>query len=249
LKAIPGITPREVAKGHFAFDAPGANGKRSIHIRTVPIQWADPLPADAWSAEMAKATHVLFISGISGGKKDVDPLTLLADASAGADRVKTVESVVGDAHGRCVVGTVGKNDFKPGFKLDHARFAMAAPPGKPDPITKLLGSNRTLDVEVELTLAPAPKEADVTRWIGEARRWIGDTVAPIKAQFAGGGPLVDAYIEMMSVVGERGFSHKLDGAALTLSWQTARVPQADINALDKKFSGLVGAPARNGATP
>jgi len=239
LKAIPGIKPKEVAKGHFQFEAPGAKGTRMIHIRTVPIQWADPLPADAWSLDMAKATHILFLSGISGGKTDVDPLTLIADATAGADKVKTTEGVLGDAHGRCVVGTVGKNDFKPGFKLDHARFAMGAPPGKSDPITKLLGSNRTLDVEVELTLSPAPKEADVTRWIGEARRWIAETVAPIKANFAGQGPLVDAYIEMMAVVGERGFNHKLDGAALTLSWQTARVPQADINALDKKFSGLI----------
>jgi hypothetical protein len=238
LRAIPNVTVKEVAKDHYTFDAPGANGARSIHVRSVPIRWPDKLPSDAWSTEQAKATHVVFLTGVFG-KGDVDPLTAIADGAAAAAHVADAEGVLADAHGRCVVGTVGGSEFKPGFKLDHARFAMAAPPGAGDPLTRLLGSNRTLDVEVELSLVPAAKEADVARWIVETKAWMTQTLAPVKAQFAGQGPVVDAYVDMLGLVVERGFTHRLAGPALTLSWQTKRVPQSDLAAIETRLGAMM----------
>ncbi len=173
------------------------------------------------------------------GGGNVDPLAAIADAGAAAARVKDAEAILDDARGRCAVGNVGKHDFKPGFKLDHARFAVALPEGKSDPVTALLNSNRTLDVEIELTLAPAAKEADVKRWITETRAWMTTTLAPVKAQFAGQGPIVEAIADMLGVVAERGFQHKLTGPALLLSWQTKRVPQADISAIETRLGSLM----------
>jgi len=239
MKAIPGLAVKELGKDHYAFEAPGAKGPRSIHVRSVPIRWPDKLPTDKWSADEAKATHLLFVTGAFGKGSDVDPLAAVADAGEAADRVKDAESIVEDARGRCAVGLVGKNDFKPGFKLDHARFAIALPEGKSDPVTAMVNSNRTLDVEVELTLAPAATETDVKRWIAETRAWMTTTLAPVKAQFTGQGPVVEAIADMMSVVAERGFRHKLTGPALLLSWQTRRVPQADISAIETRLGALM----------
>lgn len=239
IKSLPGLTVKEVGKDHYAFEAPDAKGPRSIHVRAVPIRWPDKLPTDKWSLDEAAATHLVFVTGVFGKGSDVDPLAMLAEAGAAVDRVKDAESLLDDAHGRCVVGFSGKDDFKPGFKLDHARFAVALPEGKGDPVTALVGSNRTLDVEIELTLAPAAKEADVTRWIAETRTWMTTVLAPVKAQFGGQGPLVEVIADLLGLITERGFQHKLAGPALRLSWQTRRVPQADVSAIESRLGALM----------
>jgi hypothetical protein len=240
VKTIPNVTPKEVAPGHFAFDAAGASGPRSIHIRVVPLQWTAKAPTDPWSAEMAKATHVIFLGGVLGKGKDVDPFAVMADAAAAPARVRDAEGVLGDARERCVVGTVGAHDFQPGYKLDRARFALAVPTGAGDPLSRLLDSKRSLDAEVELTLSPAPSEADVNRWIAAARAWVGQMAEPIRMQFAGSGPLADAYLDMMALVGTRGFTHQRKDKALVLSWRTDRVREADISALEHELEGAMG---------
>ena len=245
LKTIPGIQPKKVADNHWSFDAPGEQGMREIHIRALPIQWGQPLPTDDWAKDQAKATHVLFISGLMG-KGDVEPLSVLADAKTAPALVKDAEGLLPDSHGRCAVGVVGPNDWKPGFKLDRARFAMAAPPGGGDALTKLIGSDRTLDVELEANLTPPPAEKDYNAWYAEAKDWISSTVDPIKMQFAGGGPMVDAYFDMMSLVASRGFDHQIKGKALTLSWRTNRIQQSDLSAIE---SELESAGAGAGLTP
>ncbi len=240
LKTIPGITPIKIADNHYKFDAPGATGPRTIHVRVVPIQWGAAMPTDAWSTEMTKATHLIFLGGVFG-KGDVDPLASIADPKAAAAQVRNAEGMLADAHGRCVVGTVGPNDFKPGFHLERGRFAMAAPSGAGDPLTRLIGSTRSLDAEVELTLSPAAKETDVTQWIDESRAWVSSIAEPIRGQFAGAGPMVDAYFDMMGLVASRGFTHTLKDKALQLSWRTDRVKEADISAVEAEFQSVMGA--------
>lgn len=244
LKTIPNVTPKVEGPNHWSFEAPGAQGVRSIHVRALPIQWGAALPDDAWTTEEAKATHVLFVSGLMG-KGDVDPLTVLADATAAPARVKDAEGLLGDARERCAVGVVGANDFQPGFKLEHARFAMAAPSNGGDPLTKLIGSSRTLDTELELVIAPPPSEQDYAGWYDQATTWVGGIVEPIKAQFAGNGPMVDAYLDMFKLVGTRGFQHKLAGKSLTLSWRTDRIQQSDLTAIESELEHAMPA----GATP
>jgi hypothetical protein len=212
LKSIPNVTPKQEGPGHWSFDAPGAQGMRSIHVRAIPIQWGQSLPTDAWSQDEAKATHVLFVSGLMG-KGDVDPLAVLADAKAAPDRVKAAEGMLADARERCAVGVVGPNDWKPGFKLDHARFAMAAPSSGGDPLTRLIGSSRTLDTELELVLDPKPSEADYATWYDQATAWVADT---------------------------RGFQHKLDGRSLQLSWRTDRIQQSDLTAIEGELEHAAG---------
>jgi hypothetical protein len=242
LALVPGAKIEDHGDGHYSFGAPGAQGKRDIHVRVVPIKWSGgSLPADPWNTWQATATHVIFLSGLMGDA-GVDPLTMLADAAGAAGRVKEAEAVAPDPGGRCVVGTVGPNDFKPGFKLDKARFVMAAPSGKPDPMTKLLESDRTFDVEIELTLTPAPKDSDLKKWIEEGKAWMAEVAAPIKMQFAGQGPAVDAMIDMFSLIGERGFKPTITGNNLQLSWRTDRLPQSDLDAIETKLQAVMGTP-------
>jgi hypothetical protein len=167
---------------------------------------------------------------------------MLADAATGLAKVRATESLATNPSGRCVVGTVGPNDFKPGFKLDKARFVMAAPSGKADPLTRLLDSDRTLDVEVELTLSPAPKDSNVKAWIEESKQFLAGIAAPIRMQFASQGEMVDMMVEMFSLIGERGFKPTITGQNLVLSWRTDRVPQAELDALERKFQSVLGTP-------
>ena len=242
LALVPGAKVEDHGDNHYSFGAPGAQGKREIHVRVVPIKWGGgSLPQDPWNTWQATATHVIFLSGLMGDA-GVDPLTMLADAAGAAARVKETEAVAANPGGRCAVGSVGPNDFKPGFKLDKARFVMALPTGTPDPMTKLLESDRTLDVEVELTLTPAPKDSDVKKWIAEGKAWMAEIAAPIKMQFAGQGPAVDAMIDMFALIGERGFKTSITGQNLLLSWRTDRVPQSDLDAIEAKLQGVMGTP-------
>ena len=241
-KVVPGGAPVDHGNGHYAVETQGMKGPRTVNVRVLPIKWGAPPPADDWAKTATKATHVIFVIGVDGKNKDIDPLPLLADATEGAARVKDTESLVTDAHGRCIVGHTGPSDFKPGYKLDKARFAMAAPPGAGDPLTKLVGSNRTLALEIELTLTPAAKDADVKKWIQEGKAWASQTAAPIKAQFAGQGPMVEALMDMFALIGERGFKSQINGKALRLSWRTDRVPQSDLDAIEARLQKLVGTP-------
>lgn len=243
LKALlPASTPKDHGKGHYSVDTPGTSGTRTIHVRVVPIQWPAKLPADAWSQEAAKATHVVFIGGVDGKNADVDPLTLLADAPTALAHVQDAEGVLADPNGRCLVGRVGPRDFQPGYKLDAARVGLAAPAagaGRPDPLMTMIGSQRTLDLQVELVLSPAPKPADVSGWIAAGRQWASNIATPIRAQFAGA-PMVDVMFDMLVLLGERGFRHEVKGNALRFSWRTDRVPRGDLDALEARLQAVMG---------
>jgi hypothetical protein len=237
-KLLPGTPQKTIAPGHYTIDTKGSSGTRTIHVRVVPIAWTAKPTGDAWVTESGRATHVVFIGGVDGKNVDVDPVALLADAQTGLAHVKDAEGVLGDARGRCILGRVGATDFQPGFKLDHGRFAMAAAPGKNDALMAMLDSQRTLDLTVELTLSPAPKDADAKSWIAQGRAWAGNIALPIRAQFAGN-PMLDAYLDMLALLGNRGFKHEIADKALRFSWRTDRVPRGELDALEKRFSALL----------
>lgn len=236
---LPNMPQKTIADGHYTIDTPGSRGTRVIHIRVLPLSWTAKPTGDAWNTEAARATHVVFIGGVDGKNVDVDPLTKLADPETALASVKDAEAVVGDARGRCIVGRVGATDFQPGYKLDRARFALAAPSGQGDPLMGLLDSKRTLDFTVELELSPPAKEADVKKWIQQGRMWMGGLAAPIRGQFAGN-PVLDVYFDMLALLGERGFAHELKGKSLRFTWRTDRVPRKDLDALEQRFQAVLG---------
>ncbi len=236
---VPGVKPKQVGKDSYTLEAPGEQGPRTLHIQAVPIGWPSPLPADSWSKEAAKATHILFVTGLFGKSTEVDPLSVMADAQTAAARVKDVEGVVPDAHGMCVRGAVANKDFQPGFKLDKSRFAFVAPEGKGDALGELLGSTRSLDLEVELGLTPAPTPKAVDGWIAQARAWLGMTMEPVRQQFGAGNPLVDVIFEVGALIGNKGFHHDIKGNALVLSWRTDRISHADLAGVEGQLEGAM----------
>jgi hypothetical protein len=240
-KLVPGATPNQVGKDHFTVESPGAQGPRTLHLQAVPIAWPKEVPADRWSTDAARATHVVFITGLYGKSTEIDPLAALADPATAAARIKDAEGVVSDAHGRCVVGVVGKHDFQPGYGLTRARFALAAPETGGDPLTNLMGSRRSLEFAVELALDPAPTEAVFGKWNAQARAWLRETMAPVRAQFAAQGPVVDVMFDLAALLGDRGFKHEIKGNALAMSWRTDRVPTSDLAALETRMQAAMKA--------
>ncbi len=238
---VPGATPKQLGKDHFAVDSPGAQGPRTVHLQALPIAWPAQVPADRWSKDAARATHVVFITGLFGKSTEIDPLAALADATTAAARVKDAESVVSDAHGRCIVGFVGKHDFQPGYGLTRARFALAAPESGGDPLTRLMSSRRSLEFAVELALDPAPTETVFGKWNAQARAWLRDTMAPVRAQFAAQGPVVDVMFDLAALLGDRGFQHEIKGNSLVMSWRTDRVPSSDLSALETRTQSAMKA--------
>jgi len=236
LEALaPGAPLKEVSKTHYVVTTPGAAGDREIHVLVYPIQWPAKVPGDRWSTDSAKATHVVFFTGLFGSGTQVDPLAQLADPATALAKTKDVEGVLSDARGRCITGFAGAHDFQPGYKLEHARFGFAGPEGAGDPLTNLLGSHRTLELAVELTLSPAPTEQVVNGWIDQAKAFLGATLEPIKAQFAGQGPAVDVLWDLAGLLGNKGFRHTLKDKTLTLTWRTDRIPQSDLTTYEKRL--------------
>lgn len=237
----PASPPKDLGKGHYQLEAPGANGPRTIHIRVVPIQWAGELPDDRWSQESGKANYVVFIGGIDGKTVDLDPLASLTDGATGFALVKQTEAVLEDTHGRCVIGTVGARDFLPGFRVDKARFAIGAPEtADPDALMKLMGSKRSLDVQLELVLSPAPSAANVDGWIAMGKAYLGNIGESVRGQLAGQGSLMDVYFDMLTLLGTKAFRHDLKGNAVRFSWRTDRVPSADLSELERRLEAVVG---------
>jgi len=236
---LPGAKQTHVDKLHYTVEAPGPKGTRTVHFNAIPLSWDDQVPSDPWSKDASRATHLLIISGLFGDDKPLDPLAL---AEGGLARVKDVESVVTDPGGMCIRGRVGNREFQPGYKLDHARFAMALPDGASDPLMKLVGSTRTMDVEVELALDPAPTEAVTAKWIADARTWMSSTMDPVRASLSAQGPVVDAMFDVAQLVGTKGFTHKIDGKAFDLSWRTSRISSGDLAAVESKLSAFVPTP-------
>ena len=234
-RLVPGSQPKELSKDHYSLEAPGAQGPRTILVQVIPIAWPDSVPADAWGRAAGSATHVIFISGIFG-KGITDPIAALADPQTATTKVHEAESLLADPRGMCVRGLVGAREFQLGYQLEHARFALAAPEGSGDPLTKMLGSVRSLDLQFELTLTPAPTEAVVNTWIDQARAWVSLTAAPVRAQFASQGPLVDVMFDVGALLGERGFRHSLKDKAVSLSWRTDRVSNTDLSVYEARLA-------------
>ncbi len=238
---IPASPAKDLGKGHYQLDTPGTNGPRTIHVRVVPIQWGPELPGDRWSQEAGKATYVVFIGGIDGKNVDLDPLASIADAPTGLAKVTDAEAIVADAHGRCILGAVGAREFQPGFKLDKARFAVVAPEGAAnDALMTMMSSRRTLDVEVDLALSPAPTASDAAGWIAQGKLFLGGIGDNIRSQFAGQGALMDIYFDMLTMIGTKAFRHEIKGNALRLSWRTDRIPSADLSDLERRLEAVMG---------
>jgi hypothetical protein len=165
----------------------------------------------------------------------------VADAATGLAKVEDAEAAVADAHGRCLLGAVGPRDFLPGFKLERARFAVAAPEGSAtDALMGMLGSRRTLDVEVELTLAPAPTAGDADGWISQGKLFLAGIGANVRSQFAGQGEMMDVYFDMLAMIGTKAFRHELKDKALRFSWRTDRIPSSDLKDLERRLEAVVG---------
>lgn len=236
---VPGQQPKELGKHHWTIEAPGAQGPRVIGVRAVPIAWPAKLPADPWSKQAARATHVVFLTGMFDKTTQVDALAAAADPQAAAARVIDVESLVGDPRGRCVLGHVAKREFQPGYELERARFFLGAPEGKGDPLTRMLGSMRSLDFEVELVLAPAPSDKLVASWIAAARAFTSNIGESVRAGFADQGPLVDAMYEVAGLLGKSGFRHTLKDKSLMLSFRTDRITSAELATVETRFQGAL----------
>jgi hypothetical protein len=237
---LPGVPQKTVAPGHYTLDTKGMRGTRTIHVRVVPLQWTAMPGGDAWNTEAGKATHVVFIGGVDGKNVDVDPLTRLADAATAKANVEDAEAVLADKRGRCILGRVGATDFQPGYKLDRARFALAAPAaGKSDALMSMLQSNRTIELVVELFLTPAAKDADVKKWIAQGRAWMSRTAAPVRMQFAGN-PMLDVFLDMAALLGDRGFKYELKDKSLRFTWRTDRVPRSELEAIEQRLQAAMG---------
>lgn len=244
LAVIPGVEVADRGGGHYSFAAGGASGPREIHVRVLPVRWTGgKVPADPWTSWQTRATHVVFLGGLMAGGGDVDPLTAMLPAAEARAKVAATEGLVADPRGRCVVGTIGRQvDLKPGFTLERGRFAMAAPTGKADALTRLMGSQRSLDAEVELTLAPPPTDADVARWVAETRAWAAEIAGPVRQQYAAAGPAVDVVFDMIGALVDHGFRSQVKGSALSLSWRTDRVPADSLVELERRAQEVLGSP-------
>ncbi|HEY5922614.1 MAG TPA: hypothetical protein VIV11_13125 [Kofleriaceae bacterium] len=236
---VPGQTPKDLGKLHWSIEAPGAQGPRVITVRALPINWPAKLPADAWSKLSGRATHVVFLTGLFDATTQVDALAAMADEKTAAAKVIDAESLVSDPRGRCIVGHVQKRAFQPGYELERARFILAAPEGAGDALTRMLGSTRTLDLEVELVLNPAPNDKKVAAWIAEARAYIRGIGDSVRGGFADQGALVDAMYEMAGLLGKSGFRHTLEDKALRLSFRTDRISTGELAAVEAKLEGAM----------
>jgi hypothetical protein len=213
------------------------HGPREIHLEAVPIQWPAQTPADEWSQQMTAATHIVFFGGVFGTDTAFDPLATLAAAPTALARVKSIESLLPDARGRCLVGALAAMDFKPGFELTGTRFALAAPSGHDDAVTRLVGAHRTIDLEVDFAVAPAPTEANVTQWIAETQQSVNATLGPIADSLARE-PQMAALVELGRIVADRAFAHQLTPRGVALSWRTDRVPADALQQVSAKLAAL-----------
>ena len=233
----PGAVPKTIGKNHYAVATPGG---RTIHLQAVPISWPATTPNDLWSRQAARATHVVFISGLFGkGTELADATPLVADARPAAGKVSDIEKLVPDSRGRCVIGEVGKRRFQPGYQLDRARFALVAPEGQGDALTKLLGSLRTLDLEIDLGLTPAPTEAVVQTWIQQARAFVSTSIEPVRQQFAAQGAAMDVMFEVGALLGKSGFRHTLSDKGLALSFRTDRISEAELATVEARLEAVM----------
>jgi hypothetical protein len=236
-KLLPGTPQKTVAPGHYTIDTKGMTGTRTIHIRVVPIQWSAVPDGDAWNTEAGRATHIVFIVGVDGKNLDIDPVAKLADAAKAAEIVKDVEGVLGDNHARCILGRVGATDFQPGFKLERARFALAAPSGQGDALMKMIGSQRTVELVVEMVLSPAAKDSNVKGWIQKGRTAVAASAAPVRMQFAGN-PILDVFIDMIAILADRGFKYEVKDKAVRFTWRTDRVPASEMAEIEKRYQAV-----------
>lgn len=231
----PGQPPKELGKHHWSIEAPGMQGPRTIQVRAVPIAWPSKVPSDTWSRAASRATHLILLTGLTDKTSQVDGLAEAADPAAATARVKDIETVVPDPRGRCLLGYVTKRPFQPGHDLERARFMLAAPEGKSDPLTQLLGSQRTLDLEVELVLSPAPTEKQVQQWIADTRAYISNIGNSVRGELAGQGAIVDAVFEMAALLGNTGFRHTLKDKSLTLSFRTDRISASQLALIEARL--------------
>lgn len=236
---VPGQAPKELGKHHWSIEAPGMQGPRTIQVRAVPIAWPGKVPTDTWSRAAARATHLILLTGLFDQTTQVDGLAAAADPKAATARVNDIEGVVADSRGRCVLGYVSKRPFQPGYELERARFVLAAPEGNSDALTRLLGVQRTLDLEVELVLAPAATEKKVQEWIAEARAYISNIMTSVRAGFAGQGPIVDAVFDMGALLGNTGFRHTLKDKSLTLSFRTDRISSSQLVTIEARLQSAL----------
>jgi hypothetical protein len=236
---VPGTTMVERGAGHYVGSVQGVDGTREVHLVVLPIQWPAQTPGDAWSQEETRATHLIVFGGVNGKDTKLDVLGALASGAAAHDRVVSIEKLLPDARARCVIGAIGATDFKPGFQLTGARFALAAPAGKSDPVMQLVGANRTADLEINLALSPTPAKADVDRWISDAHAWVHNIAGPIELQF-GGSPMISALADLASIIADKGFKYTIGDSGLLLSWRTDRIAADDVSTLVNRFAAAAG---------
>jgi hypothetical protein len=198
-------------------------------VRIVPIQWPSAEPRDTWASTLVRATHVVFL-----GDSERDPLAALADRDTANARVRDVEHLLSDTRGRCLVGRASGFAASPEYQLDRARIAVAIPEGA-DVIGRSVGSRRTLDIEAEAVLAPAPSPAVVDAWIAEGRTWVGSALTEVRGELGMSDPLAAIIVDVAAAVAYSAFRHELAGDTLRMSWRSDRITEREIEAFVPRF--------------
>lgn len=233
----------QVAPHHFSFPVEGASPPRTLHVFGYAIDWSEAGTAsdDPWAKAATDASHLILFYGVSEGGAVIDPAAHVAGAAEAKKRVGELEDMIEGQGGRCVAGELGERDFLDGFELDRARFVLAAPRGEGDALTRLMGSDRSLELRAHLTLSPKPTEAQAEAWVSQGRSWFTATIGEVRpALVAQSGEAANIIIDIMQLLIERGFSHQLDDNVLELSWQTRRVPASDLVSFESRLQQVLG---------
>jgi hypothetical protein len=192
LDGIPGSFGKtKIDAAHYAVTVPlPAGGDRKLHVRWVPLDWSAVPSASTTSLADAQraATHLVLLYGVNAGQAEPDPFAGLASPIEAAAKVSAVERLAEPASDRCLVGETGDLDERglSDMRLRGARFVVAAPPRQDhDVAARTLGYQRSVDIEVALTVEGKPSQADATRWVAAGKQWVSESLGPAMGMLAG----------------------------------------------------------------
>jgi hypothetical protein len=219
---------------HYRASIQGPAGERAIHLRFLPIDWDQlALPADPRAERLRAATHLVFMTADAASAAVPDPFSLVAAPSAVQSRLAAIEALAPDRRGRCAIGEVpAASGFRPGFDLTGGRFIVVTPPRAPDDaLASMVGTARSLDLEIQFDLSKTPTAADVDGWIEQGRQYFNGIAA--------GTPAPPALVDLMRLVVEKALSYKIGDKQLVLSWHTARVPRSALESAETALQELM----------
>jgi hypothetical protein len=240
LNGIPGFTAKKkIDAAHYVVTtALPTGGERRVHLRWVPLDWS-AVSAASTKASLAdaqrKATHLVLLYGVNPGQPEPDPFADLASPVDAAAKVAAVEKLAAPPTDRCLVGEAGELDERglSDMRLRGAQFVVAAPPrGDRDAAARALGYDRSLDIEVVLTVEGKPTQADAARWVEAGKLWVSSSLGPATSMLEGafGGKLGDARALL-----EAAFTYRVEGNRVHMSLGTRNIPESAIAGLGARL--------------